>query len=96
MNTSEFRRLTTEAVAMAEQLEAREQELAAMAESFSQDASAQAAFRDGVHHGRHQEQHRILALIDFHLQQLEQACVSARGLAALRRQVVVVDSREEN
>ena len=91
MNTSEFRRLTTEAVAMAERVEARERELAAMAETFSQDASAQAAFRDGVHQGRHQERHKILSLIDFHLQQLEQACVSARSLSALRRQVLEAD-----
>ena len=88
MNTSEFRRLTEQAVAMVEQVEARERELAAAAELLSQEPTVQAAFRDGIVHGRREERERTLSLIESHLVQLEAVSLDSRALRALRRQVL--------
>lgn len=83
MNTSEFRRLTREADAYVQQLEARERELAAAAEQLSQDPAVQAAFRDGIQH----ERGRVLTLISIQLDMLSRGGTNALVLDALRRQV---------
>jgi hypothetical protein len=83
MNTSDFRRLTTEAATYAEQLDAREQELAAAAEQLSQDAAVQAAYQQGIE----QERWRVLTLISIQQNQLSRAGTNALVLDALRRQV---------
>ena len=83
MNTSEFRRLTTEATIYVEQLEAREAELALAAEQLSQDPAVQAAFQQGVEH----ERRRVLTLISIQLDLLKRGGTNALVLDALRRQV---------
>lgn len=87
MNTEAFRRLTAEAVAMAEAVEAREQELAAAAEQLSQEAAVQMAFRDGAQH----ERDRMVRLIDMQQAQLSRGGINALALTALRRQVLGVE-----
>jgi hypothetical protein len=84
MNTSEFRRLTAEAEAYVQQVEAREAEIAAAAEALSQDAAVQAAFRQGAQH----ERGRVLALITAQLDQLTRGGMNALVLEGLRRQVL--------
>ncbi len=84
MNTSEFRRLTREAEAMVEAVEAREQQLAAAAEQLSQDAAVQAAFQQGVEH----ERRRVLTLISMQLDLLKSGGTNALALEAHRRQVL--------
>lgn len=91
MDTTALKQLTAEAVAYVEAVQAREQELAAAAEYLSQESSAQAAFRDGILYGRNEERTKTIALIDFHLMQLENASMSCRALRALRRQLVEAD-----
>jgi hypothetical protein len=83
MNTSEFKRLTTEATIYVEQLEARERELAHAAEALSQDTAVQAAFRQGVEH----ERRRVLTLISIQLDLLKRGGTNALVLGALSRQV---------
>jgi hypothetical protein len=83
MNTSEFKRLTTEATNYVEQLEARERELALAAEALSQDAAVQAAFQQGVEH----ERRRVLTLISIQLDLLKRGGTNALVLGALSRQV---------
>jgi len=83
MNTSEFKRLTTEATIYVEQLEARERELAHAAEALSQDSAVQAAFQQGVEH----ERRRVLTLISIQLDLLKRGGTNALVLGALSRQV---------
>jgi len=83
MNTSEFKRLTTEATNYVEQLEARERELAHAAEALSQDAAVQAAFQQGVEH----ERRRVLTLISIQMDLLKRGGTNALVLGALSRQV---------
>jgi hypothetical protein len=83
VNTSEFRRLTTEAATYVEQLEAREAELARAAEQLSQDPTVQAAFQQGVEH----ERRRVLTLISIQLDLLKRGGTNALVLGALSRQV---------
>jgi hypothetical protein len=83
MNTSEFKRLTTEAANYVEQLEARERELALAAEALSQDGAVQAAFQQGVEH----ERRRVLTLISIQLDMLSRGGTNALVLGALSRQV---------
>jgi hypothetical protein len=83
MNTSEFKRLTTEATIYVEQLEARERELAHAAEALSQDSAVQAAFQQGVEH----ERRRVLTLISIQLDLLKRGGTNAMVLGALSRQV---------
>jgi 16S rRNA U516 pseudouridylate synthase RsuA-like enzyme len=83
MNTSEFRRLTTEAATYVEQLEAREAELALAAEQLSQEAAVQMAFREGQQH----ERDRLVRLIDMQQSQLSRGDINALVLGALKRQV---------
>jgi hypothetical protein len=83
MNTSEFRRLTTEATIYVEQLEARERELALAAEQLSQDPAVQAAFQQGIEH----ERRRVLTLISIQLDLLSRGGTNALVLGALSRQV---------
>ena len=87
MNTTEFKRLTTEATIYVEQLEARERELALAAEEFSQDSAVQAAFSQGSQH----ERDRIVSLIDHQLALLQLSGNNALVLRALRRQVLEVE-----
>jgi hypothetical protein len=87
MNTSEFRRLTQQAVAMAEQVEARERELALAAEQLSQDPAVQAAFQQGIQH----ERGRVLALISTQLDLLKRGGINALSLETHRRQVLEAD-----
>jgi hypothetical protein len=84
MNTTEFRRLTTEVATYVEQLEAREQELALAAEQLSQDPAVQAAFQQGVEH----ERRRVLTLISIQLDLLNRGGTNALALEAHRRQVL--------
>ncbi len=84
MNTSEFKRLTTEATNYVEQLEDRERELAHAAEALSQDAAVQAAFHQGVDH----ERRRVLALISIQLGLLKRGGTNALALEAHRLQVL--------
>lgn len=84
MNTSEFRRLTHEAEAMVQAVEAREQELAAAAEELSQDSAVQAAFQAGVEC----ERCRVLTLISIQLDLLKRGGTNALVLEALRRQIL--------
>jgi exonuclease VII small subunit len=84
MNTSEFRRLTREAEAMVESLDARERELAAAAEQLSQGPAVQASFQQGVEH----ERRRVLTLISIQLDLLKRGGINALVLDALRRQVL--------
>jgi len=88
MNTKSLRELTAEAVAYAEQLEAREQELAAAAEQLSQDPAVQAAFSQGSQH----ERDRVVMLIDHQMALLQMAGTNALVLRALRRQVREVEA----
>jgi hypothetical protein len=88
MNTQSLRELTAEAVAFAEQLDAREQELAAAAEQLSQDPAVQAAFSQGSQH----ERDRVVSLIDHQLALLQMAGTNALVLRALRRQVREVEA----
>jgi hypothetical protein len=88
MNTQSLRELTAEAVAFAEQLETREQELAAAAEQLSQDPAVQAAFSQGSQH----ERDRVVMLIDHQLALLQMAGTNALVLRALRRQVREVEA----
>jgi len=83
MNTSEFKRLTTEATIYVEQLEARERELAHAAEALSQDTAVQAAFQQGVEY----ERRRVLTLISIQLDLLKRGGTNALVLGALSRQV---------
>ena len=83
MNTSEFKRLTTEATNYVEQLEARERELAHAAEALSQDTAVQAAFQQGVEY----ERRRVLTLISIQLDLLKRGGTNALVLGALSRQV---------
>jgi hypothetical protein len=87
MNTTEFRRLTTEAATYVEQLDARERELALAAEQLSQDSAVQAAFSQGSQH----ERDRIVSLIDHQLALLQLSGNNALVLRALRRQVREVE-----
>jgi hypothetical protein len=84
MNTSTLKQLTAEAVAYAEQLEAREQELAAAAEQLSQDPAVQAAFQQGVEH----ERRRVLTLVSIQLDLFKRGGTNALALEAHRRQVL--------
>jgi hypothetical protein len=88
VNTQSLRKLTAEAVAFAEQLDAREQELAAAAEQLSQDPAVQAAFSQGSQH----ERDRVVSLIDHQLALLQMAGTNALVLRALRRQVREVEA----
>jgi hypothetical protein len=83
MNTSEFKRLTTEATIYVEQLEARERELAHAAEALSQDTAVQAAFQQGVEY----ERRRVLTLISIQMDLLKRGGTNALVLGALSRQV---------
>lgn len=87
MNTSEFRRLTVEAVAMAERIEARERELATAAEALSLDSAVQAAFKQGIQH----ERGRVLTLIATQLDLLKRGGTNALALEAHRRMVLEGD-----
>jgi hypothetical protein len=90
VNTTEFRRLTTEAATYVEQLDARERELALAAEQLSQDSAVQAAFSQGSQH----ERDRIVSLIDHQLALLQLSGNNALVplvLRALRRQVREVE-----
>ena len=84
MDTQSLRELTAEAVAYAEQLEAREQELAAAAEQLSQEPAVQAAFQQGVEH----ERRRVLTLVSIQLDLLKRGGTNALALEAHRRQVL--------
>jgi hypothetical protein len=86
-HTTEFHRLTQEAVKYVEQLEARERELAIAAEQLSQDSAVQAAFSQGSQH----ERDRIISLIDQQLDLLQRSGNNALVLRALRRQVREVE-----
>ena len=86
--TESLRRLTLEAVAMAESVEARERDLAAAAEALSQDSAVQAAFSQGQQH----ERDRIVSLIDHQLALLQRSGTNALVLGALRRQVREVEA----
>jgi hypothetical protein len=68
-------------------LEAREQSVAQAAELLSQDASVQAAWRQGAA----AERSRIVALIDFQLDQLKRGGINAVVLTTLRRMVLEVE-----
>jgi hypothetical protein len=84
MFTEDFRRLTEQAVAMVEQADARERELAAAAEQLSQEPAVQAAFQQGIQH----ERGRVLALISTQLDLLKRGGTNALALEAHRRQVL--------
>jgi hypothetical protein len=83
MNTSTLKQLTAEVVAQADQLDARERQLALAAEQLSQDAAVQAAYQQGIE----QERWRVLTLISIQQNQLSRGGTNALGLDALRRQV---------
>ena len=68
-------------------LEAREQSVAQAAELLSQDASVQAAWRQGAA----AERSRIVTLIDFQLDQLKRGGINAVVLTTLRRMVLEVE-----
>ena len=84
MDTQSLRELTADAVVYAEQLEAREQELAAAAEQLSQDPAVQAAFQQGVEH----ERRRVLTLVSIQLDLLKRGGTNALALEAHSRQVL--------
>lgn len=83
MNTSTLKQLTAQVVAQADQLDARERELALAAEQLSQDAAVQAAYQQGIE----QERWRVLTLISIQQNQLSRGGTNALVLDALRRQV---------
>ena len=83
MDTQALRKLTADAAAFVESIEAREQDLAAAAEQLSQDAAVRAAFKQGIQH----ERGRVLALLDHQQGLLKRGGINALVLDALRRQV---------
>jgi hypothetical protein len=83
MNTESFRQITQAAATYADQLDARERELALAAEQLSQDAAVQAAYQQGIE----QERWRVLTLISIQQNQLSRGGTNALVLDALRRQV---------
>ena len=83
MDTTALIKLTADAAAFVESIEARERDLAAAAERLSQDVAVRAAFHQGIQH----ERNRVLALISFQQSTLNRGGVNALVLEAHRRQV---------